>query len=53
MPKVGEIDRPALTPEQARIFLANLSAVEHIGVRAILVTELFIGARTGELRALT
>jgi integrase len=54
MPKVGEIDRPALTTEQARVFLANLSNIEHTGgVRAILITELFTGARTGELRALT
>jgi integrase len=53
MPKIGEIDRPVLTSDQARVFLANLSAVEHIGVRAILVTALFIGARIGELRALT
>jgi integrase len=53
MPKIGEIDRPALTTEQARVFLANLSNIEHIGVRAILITELFTGARTGELRALT
>jgi integrase len=53
MPKIGEVDRPALNTEQARIFLANLSAIEHIGVRAILITELFTGARTGELRALT
>jgi integrase len=53
MPKVGEIYRPSLTTEQARVFLRNLSNVKHIGVRAILITELFTGARTGELRALT
>jgi integrase len=53
MPKVGDIERPSMTTEQARVFLTNLSNVEHIGVRAILVTELFTGARTGELRALT
>jgi integrase len=52
MPRMGEIDRPALTTEQARVFLANLSNIEHIGVRAILITELFTGARTGELRSL-
>ncbi|GHU44836.1 hypothetical protein FACS1894111_12690 [Clostridia bacterium] len=53
LPQVGEIERPALTPEQAKIFLSRLSTVEHIAVRALLVTELFTGARTGELRALT
>ena len=52
MPKIGDIERPALTSEQARLFLGNLSSIEHIGVRAILVTLLFTGARTGELRAL-
>jgi len=53
MPKIGEIDRPALTTEQARVFLVNLSNVEHLGVKGLLITGLFIGARTGELRALT
>ena len=53
MPTVGDIDRPALTPEQARVFLTNLSNIEHIGAKAILITGLFIGARMGELRALT
>ncbi|GHU47432.1 hypothetical protein FACS1894120_5450 [Clostridia bacterium] len=51
-PRIGDIERPALTTEQARVFLTNLSSIEHDGVKAILITELFTGARTGELRAL-
>jgi integrase len=52
LPQVGEIDRPALTPEQAKTFLSRLSWVQHISVKAILIVELLTGARTGELRAL-
>jgi len=53
LPKVGEIDRPALTLEQAQLFLSRLSAVRHVSVKAILIVGLLTGARTGELRALT
>jgi integrase len=53
LPQVGEIDRPVLNLGQAQILLSNLKNIEHISVRAILITELFTGARTGELRALT
>jgi integrase len=52
LPQVGEIDRPVLTPEQAKLFLSRLSDVQHISVKAILIVELLTGARTGELRAL-
>jgi len=52
-PKLGEIDRPALTPEQARLFISRLADVRHTSVKALLITELMTGARTCELRALT
>ncbi|MDR1320944.1 MAG: site-specific integrase [Gracilibacteraceae bacterium] len=51
-PTVGEIDQPVLTPDQARLVRSRLEAVEHISVGALLITALYTGARTGELRAL-
>jgi len=42
-----------LTPAQVKTFIAGLVKVENIGVRGLLLTQLFTGARPGELRALT
>jgi integrase len=52
LPKIGEIERPVLTPEQARLFLKRLAEVENISIKAFLVTALLTGVRSGELRAL-
>ena len=41
LPKVGELDRPVLTPEQAQLFLANLSKIDHVSAKALLITQLF------------
>jgi integrase len=50
--KTSEIDRPIMNIEQARLFLTRLEKLENISVRALLVTALFTGMRSGELRAL-
>jgi integrase len=50
--KAGEIDRPVMNIEQARLFLARLERLDNISVRALLSTALFTGMRSGELRAL-
>jgi len=42
-----------LTPAQFGVFIDGLAKIENIGVRGLLVTQLFTGARPGELRALT
>ena len=44
--------RTTMNIEQARIFLSRLANLENISVRALLVTALFTGARSGELRSL-
>jgi integrase len=38
--------------EQARLFLSRLERLENMSVRALLLTALFTGMRSGELRAL-
>ena len=50
--KAVEIDRPVMDMEQARLFLSRLEKLDNISVRALLVTALFTGLRSGELRAL-
>ena len=50
--KASEPDRVYLNIEQARLFLARLEKLENINVRALLLTALFTGMRSGELRAL-
>jgi site-specific recombinase XerD len=50
--KPTEISRAVMNVEQAHTFLARLAKLENISVRALLVTALFTGARSGELRAL-
>jgi integrase len=51
-PIIGEIERPVLTPEQAQVFMQRVRDISHISVKALLITELLTGCRTGELRAL-
>lgn len=50
--KASEIDRPIMNMEQARLFLTRLEKLGNMSVRALLVTALFTGMRSGELRAL-
>jgi site-specific recombinase XerD len=50
--KETEIDRAVMNIDQARLFLTRLGKLENISVRAMLVTALFTGMRSGELRAL-
>ena len=50
--KPTETNRAVMNIEQAQTFLARLASLENISVRALLVTALFTGARSGELRAL-
>jgi len=42
-----------LTPAQVGVFINSLAKIEYMGVRALFFTQLFTGARPGELRALT
>lgn len=50
--RASEINRPVMDMEQARLFLSRLGELNNISVRALLVTALFTGMRSGELRAL-
>jgi len=50
--KATETDRAVMNLEQAHTFLARLANLENKSVRALLLTALFTGARSGELRAL-
>jgi integrase len=50
--KSADIDRPVMDIEQARLFLTRLERLGNISVRALLLTALFTGMRSGELRAL-
>ena len=50
--KTGEPDRVYLNIDQARMFLSRLEKLDNISVRALLLTALFTGMRSGELRAL-
>ena len=50
--KAGEINRPVMNIEQARLFLTRLERLDNISVRALLLTALLTGMRSGELRAL-
>ena len=53
MQKGEKKDQPVLDKAQAEFFLSRLMCVNDISVKATIVTQLFIGARTSELRALT
>ncbi|MCL2198761.1 MAG: site-specific integrase [Defluviitaleaceae bacterium] len=50
--KATETKRAVMNAEQAHLFLARLEKLENMSVRALLLTALFTGARSGELRAL-
>jgi len=50
--KASAIERPVMDIEQARLFLTRLERLDNISVRALLLTALFTGMRSGELRAL-
>ena len=50
--KASEIKRPVMNIKQARLFLAKLEKISNISIRAMLLTALFTGMRSGELRAL-
>jgi integrase len=49
---ISEKSRAVLDNEQAKLFLMRLGKNENISVRAALVTALYTGMRSGELRAL-
>jgi len=50
--RTSHMTRPVMNIEQARLFLAGLKKLNNISVRALLLTALFTGMRSGELRAL-
>jgi integrase len=52
LPQAKEINRPVLNQDQARLFISRLADVSNLSARAMIITSLFTGARSGELRAL-
>jgi len=50
--KASAINRVVMNIEQAQLFLTKLAKLININVRALLLTALYTGMRSGELRAL-
>jgi len=51
--KASSAKRSVLNIEQAKLFMVRLRGLDNISARALLVTALYSGLRSGELRALT